>query len=156
MAYKNILVTTDLTDDSVSALKDAVYESVSEETKITFLHVFKEYAPPFELGTEVWTPESAEKLKKDYLSKAQEKLDGIVNDVFCTLFVEAVVVPSGGQSVHEVIRDFASNNRCDMIMAVVHRLGTIESLMVGKTIQRLLRDTPCKVLIVPGNEPARD
>ena len=71
MHFKNILVTTDFSEDSKVAFDVAAYEGQMEGCKLNLIHVFEQFEPPLELRRQIWNPEALTKLKKDYIAGAE-------------------------------------------------------------------------------------
>ena len=49
---------------------------------------------------------------------------------------------------HERIIEVAKEERCDLIIMGAERMGILKRLFLGSTLEKVLRDAPCPVLVV--------
>ena len=141
--YKKILIATDGTQHSTSAIIEAIDMSMKFGSEIYLLHALKKIVvgDPFGVSRSVITEKIRESTKK-YMDtfKGLATDDGVLK---CEIIV------SHGKEFHEAILEEAKKKNVDLIM-----IGRSVSNVVTRIIYRgvtthLLRHAPCNVLIVP-------
>ncbi len=141
--YKKILIATDGTQHSSSAIIEAIDMSRKSGSEIYLLHALKKIVvgDPFGVSRSVITEKIKESTKK-YMDtfKRLATDDGVM---------KCEVIVSHGKEFHEAILEEAEKRKVDLIM-----IGRSVSNVVTRIIYRgvtahLLRHAPCNVLIVP-------
>ena len=148
---KHILVTTDLSEASESAFeyaKEQLELTGKEKSKITLLKVI-DVVPPsginFEYGLAL--PDKKGMLEKVY-SHASEQIQEIAEKQFTGLPVETVVVKPK-KAVYQEIINFAEANNVSLIVMSTHGRTGVKHFLVGSVAERVVRHSPCPVMIVP-------
>jgi len=83
----------------------------------------------------------------DLQKRLQEKLDAMIPDevrLWCT--VHCRILPG---HPYRVLRDYAADHAMDLVVLGVRGHSMMETLFLGSTTDRLIRDAPCPVLSVP-------
>lgn len=141
--YKKILIATDGTQQSSSAIIEAIDMSRNFGSEIYLLHALKKIVvgDPFGVSRSVIT----EKIKKS-TKKYMDTFKGLAID---DGVMKCEVIVSYGKDFHDAILEEAEKRNVDLIM-----IGRSVSNVVTRIIYRgvtthLLRYAPCNVLIVP-------
>ncbi|MDP6923300.1 MAG: universal stress protein [Candidatus Scalindua sp.] len=148
---KHILVTTDLSEASESAFeyaKEQLELAGKEKSKITLLKVIDAVPPAsinFEYGLAL--PDKKGMLEKVY-SHASEQIQEIAEKQFAGLPVETVVVKPK-KAVYQEIINFAETNSVSLIVMSTHGRTGVKHFLLGSVAERIVRRSPCSVMIVP-------
>ena len=137
-----ILVPTDFSDHSVEALKQACTLAPQFESEVHLLHVITTYSD-FDAHF-ISTPQVSEMQRLQHESAIKRLADQArsVDMVISTHITDALGDPA------EAICDFAKELSANLIITGRHnRQGAIEHLLIGSTAERIVRLTPCSVLI---------
>ncbi len=151
MDFKHILVTTDFSDDSVSAFSIAAKEAKAKNCKVSLLAVVNDWDVPPVFMQDIANPEAITRYRHDLADKAKEKLGAYVQEHFKDVDVETHV-ELASQPVDQVITDFAKKNSCDLIIISSHGRGAIGNLLLGSVVQKVIRYSPCPVMVIPRKE----
>ena len=148
--FKHIVTTTDLSQESFSAVSYAAHLAKSEGAKLTVVHVphsvslaYTEFVPPIDTMNIDTAIEDAARDKLERWCRAH--LAGVV---------KADIVLRGGVT-HEVICDVAKRVGASVIVIATHGRKGLGHLMLGSVTERVLRDAPCPVLVVKPPVPKR-
>ncbi len=141
--YQRILVTTDFSEQSMTALMKATTLAERFNAKIELLHVIEiPIYPVLEdvavMGMPVlWDEELAKNLQKN----ADAQLKKVANQYGVAQFMSVMGNPS------DEIITLAKVNNIDLIVIGFHGLSGIKKL-IGSTTHSVLNDAPCDVLAV--------
>lgn len=148
---KHILVTTDFSEASESAFvyaKEQLQLNQKDEAKITLLKVIdvlRQANITFEFGLAISDKKGMlEKLQR----QASEKIEALAKKHFSGLPIETVVLKPK-KSVYQEIIDFAKGNSVDLIVIATHGRTGINHLLLGSVAERIVRLSPCPVLVIP-------
>lgn len=136
---KKIIFATDYSEDSVAALKYAVYMGKMLKTDVIALHI---YSP------------SEEGEKMECIKKNQEKLLGFCRDHLkeqvsdCEISVAAVK----GGNVPRTILDFVRDLNVQMIIMGAGDTGTIKDLLLGSITKEMTEISPFPILAIPPDQ----
>ena len=147
MNFKHILVTTDFSPLSKKAFDYAAYQAKMEGSKVTLINVLEPFHVPVELQHAIWSPDQLNSMKEQYEKGARAQLEGLAKECFHDQKVETVLV-TDEQSTAAGICDYAENNKCDLIVIVGHGRGKLGRFLLGSTVQKVLSDAPCPVLVI--------
>ncbi len=148
---KHILVTTDFSEAADSAFeyaKEQLKLAGKEKNKITLLKVI-DVVPPasikFEYGLAIAD-------KKGMLGKvykhASEQMREIAKKHFAGLPVDTVVIKPKKAVYQEIIK-FAETNNVSLIVMSTHGRTGVKHFLLGSVAERVVRRSPCPVMIVP-------
>lgn len=145
-----ILVTSDLSDSSKAAFEEAKKIAKAFEAHIKLLYVIEDFnfitAIPF---SRVGTPVIVEqKEQEEIIDDAKRQLEEIAKSYFPNFKVECFVKRSDG-SVYETINQFAKEINIDMLVIATHGRTGLERMLLGSIAERVTRESPCPVLLVP-------
>lgn len=148
---KHILVPTDFSAPSTAALHAAVeYAELNRESapKLTILSVLEEVIPAgvqFELGSSfVDTTGVVDEAER----QASKKIDELREQFQARVLAEGKVIRAV-QPVHLEIIEFAKKNAVDLLVMATHGRTGIRRLILGSVVEKVVREAPCPVLVVP-------
>jgi nucleotide-binding universal stress UspA family protein len=148
---KHILVTTDLSEASESAFdyaKEQLKLAEKEKSRITLLKVI-DVVPPasikFEYGLAL--PDKKGMLEKVY-KHASDQIQEIAEKQFAGLPVETAVIKPKKAVYQEIIK-FAEKNNVSLIVMSTHGRTGVKHFLLGSVAERVIRCSPCPVMIVP-------
>ena len=148
---KHILVTTDFSEASESAFgyaKEQFKLAGKENNKITLLKVI-DVVPPASINFEygLVLPDKKGMLEKVY-KHASEQMQKIAEKQFADLPVETAVVKPKKAVYQEIIK-FAETNNVSLIVMSTHGRTGVKHFLLGSVAERVIRRSPCPVMIVP-------
>jgi nucleotide-binding universal stress UspA family protein len=144
---QNILVPTDFSEPSQSALKYARAFAEQFNAAIHVMHVLEDpflYAPTSE-GYMV-PPHLAEEME----ASARERLDSALSAEDRTQFRVQCLLKRGSPFV-EIVR-YARESGIDLIVLGTHGRGPIAHMLLGSVAEKVVRKAPCPVLTVRSPE----
>jgi len=140
--FRHILIPIDGSPASLSVVQK-LSAFLSQQTKITLLAATglspHDYVDIFDRGQ--WQT-YMEKLENNLL---QVKLEGVPLQV-------KVLDGEADQS----ILSWAAEADCDLIAMASHGCGSLRRLLLGSVVQKVLRQAPCSVLVVPAGLPQEE
>jgi nucleotide-binding universal stress UspA family protein len=141
--YKKILIATDGTQHSSSAIIEAIDMSRKFGSEVYLLHALKKIVvgDPFGVSRSVIMEKIRESTKK-YMDTFKELAtdDGVLK---CEIIV------SYGKEFHEAILEEAKKKNVDLIMIGRSVSNVVTRIIYKGVTTHLLRHAPCNVLIVP-------
>jgi nucleotide-binding universal stress UspA family protein len=146
---KNILVATDFSDCSDSALRYGRELAHRFGARLHVLHALE--VPPLQLvGTEALVTISPE-LRVEIEGEARAKLDTLVTpDDRRTL--RAATAIRDRQTPTEAITRYATDEKVDLIVLGTHGRHGVSRLLMGSVAEKVVRSAPCPVLTVRRQE----
>jgi len=148
---KHILVTTDFSEASESAFdyaKEQLKLAGKDKSKITLLKVI-DVVPPagikFEYGLAL--PDKKGMMEKVY-KHASAQIQEIAKKQFAGFSVETIVVKPK-KAVYQEIINFAKANDVSLIVMSTHGRTGVKHFLLGSVAERVVRRSPCPVMIVP-------
>ena len=142
---KKILVTTDLSANSKSAIRFALQLASQTKCDLVFYHIFE--------GVEnnIWNPKSGNKNVKSTHDIYLEKLNKLVLSVYseCNIPVKKIkCVSETGIDVNSMINSYAKKNAMDYICIATRGGGVIKKI-IGTNTSLLIQNSPIPVLVIP-------
>ena len=142
---KKILVTTDLSTNSKSAIRFALQLASQIKCDLVFYHILE--------GVEnnIWNPESGNKNVKSTHEISLEKLKKLVLSVYngCNIPVKKIkCVSENGIDVNSMINNYAKKNAIDYICIATRGGGVIKKI-IGTTTSLIIQNSPVPVLVIP-------
>ncbi len=151
ITYKNILFCTDFSNNAQAALPHAIDLAKKYGSALHVLHVYQEagHIAEFELSSDT---------KSDYIRVAH--LMGKEMEKRLNTLCEEITKELGscqhkmvrGKAYIEIIR-YAKESNIDLIVMASHGLSGLEHVLFGSTAERVLRESPCNVLIIKKSAP---
>jgi len=141
--YKRILIATDGTQHSTSAIIEAIDMSRKFGSELYLLHALKKIvaSDPFGVSRSVIT----EKIKES-TKKYMETFKGLATD---DGVMKCEIIVSHGREFHEAILEEAEKRNVDLIMIGKSVSNVITRIIYKGVTTHLLKYAPCNVLIVP-------
>lgn len=143
---KNILIPTDFSSFSKSALRLGAYVASKTDATVHILNIFQ--------ASEDWNRLSAQQQQRfpeieGRMVDADLKLARLAKDpMFTGLDVKTIAL---GGSPYRMIVDYAEKNKIDLIVMGAHGMSELEGPFIGSTAQKVVRIAPCLVLSVKKN-----
>ncbi|MDA3913745.1 universal stress protein [Oleiagrimonas sp.] len=144
--YKTVLVATDGTENSLTAIRDAVALAASLGASLVGVHV----APPLRfyaaspadaaLGLEEDYERSCREAAEQYLEQVQVAAEAA--DVPCTLRFRF------GEEIADGILGVAAEDACDVLVMASRGRGNLASLLLGSETRKVLSHARLPVLVV--------
>jgi nucleotide-binding universal stress UspA family protein len=141
--FKSIVATTDLSRESLSTVRFAVHLAMAQHAALTIVHVPES---PAALSPEFKMPPQLEQLSAEMNRAARRKLEDWSKRYSKKLEIDVVV--ERGRTC-ETICDIAGRQDADLIVISTHGRRGFGKLLLGSVTNRLLREAPCPVLVVP-------
>lgn len=153
--FAKILVTTDLSDFSKAAFPLAVDLAKKYSAKITLAHVFEEdLVAVYPIIVGYLQPEVIEASRhiEDARSRAGERLKSIAEHVRSQGVPVDTLLRGGSKPYLEIVK-LAEELPADMIVLSTHGRTGLSHALIGSTTERILRKSPCPVLVVKPQAP---
>lgn len=150
LGIHRILVPIDFSEHSKNALQYAIPYAIQFRAHLDLLYVVEPtiYPADFSFG-QVGFPNIEEELRK----RGTEELQSLVlNEVKGRVPAEATV--RTGKPFYEIY-EFAREKEIDLIIIASHGHTGVEHILFGSTVEKVVRKSPCPVLVVPSLEHSR-
>ena len=145
--FKNILLTTDLSDNADAARPYAVELARKYGATLHLLHVFEDAGYYHDAGMN----EAAAFVPMEWIESAQKerkrKLDEMAADIREHDGVEADVAMRVGSAAQEIIAH-ADENKADCIVIATHGHTGFAHFLFGSIAEKVVRTSPCPVFTV--------
>jgi nucleotide-binding universal stress UspA family protein len=146
VAYKNILFCTDFSENAQSALPFAIDLTKKYGATLHIVHVYQEAGDIAEF-------EISSNIKMDWIRVAH--LMGTEMEKKLQTICEQIRRELGscqprmlrGKPPREIIR-YAKEANIDLIVISSHGLSGLEHVLFGSTAERVMRESPCHVLMI--------
>jgi universal stress protein A len=138
-----VLVPLDFSDHSQRALQYAVSFAAQFSAKLTLLHVVEPVVYPSEFG---YAPVAVDALNKSSLESAQERLDAFAAKKVPARLRNQTLVRTG--TAFDEIARAARDVNADIIILSTHGYTGLKHVMLGSTAERVVRHSPCPVLVL--------
>lgn len=135
-----IVVPVDFQQHTDKLVEFAVYMASELTAEVSFFHVTEPLVNYID-----FVPSSAEIVEKDMLAHAEEKMKQLIEGLKDKCSGCTGRVFSG--DVVESIVGFAKDERASMIVIGTHGHKGIEKMMLGSVAERVVKNTPCPILV---------
>ncbi len=147
METKKILVTTDFSEVSYAALS---YVAEKFEDQVTILSVVPSGDVPPDLLKQMPNPNAVQEYREGLIQQMKDKLSAVSEKYFSGKPVQVEIdTVVGHDDVASDICQYAEDNAIDMIVMTSQGRGVIGSLIIGSTVQKVLRMSKVPVLVIP-------
>ena len=136
-----ILFGTDFSDDAVRAQEYAMYLATAWDAKVDVLHVIE---TPAWLNAAAATVAVVEQARNDAAQRLEQVYDHMVRSGISATIRQVVGNPA------EQIALAARDNSSDLLVLGMQGRTNLVYGLIGKTVERVVKDGPCPVLAVPG------
>jgi nucleotide-binding universal stress UspA family protein len=140
---KNILVATDFSDESQTAL---TYARDLARTFYSTLHVLHVVGNAPQFGTEAYSAVLPD-LQRDVEDAARKQIERLLNDDDRMMLHARAVVRTSNRTAAAIV-EYARCIRIDLIVIGTHGRGAVAHLMMGSVAEPVVRTAPCPVLAV--------
>ena len=146
VTYENILFCTDFSENAQAALPFAIDLTKKYGAALHVLHVYQEpgHVAEFEISSNV---------KMDWIRVAhlmgtemEKKLNALCGKITQELGACQAKLLRGRP--HSEILRYARENKIDLMVMSSHGLSGLEHALFGSTTERVLRESPCHVLVI--------
>src|SRR6185436_20576090 len=142
IALKRILVATDFSECSETAVKYACELAWTFGSTVHILHVIPS---PYAQGWSVETYSAPTgNLLEQWDREARARLEATVPEAER----EQVVFATRIGTPHQAILDYAADAAVDLVVIGTHGRGPIGHILIGSVAERVVRKAPCPVLTV--------
>ncbi|HEY2774939.1 MAG TPA: universal stress protein [Candidatus Binatia bacterium] len=146
--FRTVLAATDLSSESLSAVRYAAHLAKAQGAKLVIVHatmvtmlLFPYYDGSFDIAG----------LEKDLEDNARTVLDSWVKRHAKGEPATRVIVRRG--EAHEVLCQVAAETGASVIVIATHGRKGFSHALLGSVTERVLRDAPCPVLVVRPKAP---
>ncbi len=143
VGIKKILIPTDFSEYSKSALPYAADFAKKYGAKLVLLHIFDEelFSPIFfEVGGSA----------KEYYDRLQDRFEAATDDFLSGIDTKGIEIEAelgNGTPFVEIIK-FARENGIDLIVMGTHGRSGITHALLGSVTEKVVRKAPCPVMVV--------
>jgi universal stress protein A len=142
---KKILVPLDFSEASRQALKYAVAFAAHFQASLVLLHVVEfNY-----VGSDFNLVETSQ-IETDLRAGAEQRLEDWLQQE-TSQQVPAEPMVKMGRPYHEIV-ETARENESDLILIATHGHSSLTHVLLGSTVERVVRYAPCPVLVVRPSE----
>ncbi len=147
-SVKNVLIPTDLSKLSMTAMVYALDRAEKYDAVIHILHVIDTYTPILTIRTVELTQES---INEALFENAQKNLDALLEE-YAPESAKKIVTAIRKGVTHEEIIKYANENHIDLITLATHgRTGLLHTL-IGSVAEKVIRYAKCPVLVIKPEE----
>jgi nucleotide-binding universal stress UspA family protein len=144
--YDNVLLTTDLSSESASALQMALSLAFLDESDIALIHVFEPVAQRA-LGRALASADEIEDYVADETARTASALREFSH---ASQLGRAHAVPYKlRRSIELDVLDAARERNAQLVVVGAGRKRLLESVMLGSVAEGVLREAECDVLVIP-------
>jgi universal stress protein A len=153
LAMQTLMVATDFSEVSEAAMTHAVRLARALNALLYMVHVVPEDDVQLltELNKHMLSQITAETLHEVLYTDADKRLTAIVDRLQGADLVQERLIVTGRPA--EAILSWAASKQPQVLILGTHRRHRLDHLLLGSVAERVLRQAPCSVLIVPG-QPA--
>lgn len=148
--FRRILVPVDFSAGSEIALRQAASLAQLHGARVLPIHITPPICFTVDCG---YGPVNRRVPDEDSLRQTQARLQKLVHRIVRTELTEEVTVRSG-EPIEQIVRE-ATERKADLIIMLAHDALGGKSVPVTHTVDRLVRETRCPVLVVHAHELSR-
>ena len=141
----SILIPTDFSELSESALKVGISIAKRQNAEITLLHVIDRFA--YLQPTEVFLPDIS--LTPDIILMMEDRLKGFSDQVLIDTGIKVTGKVLAGQPSERICR-FAYEENISLIIMGTHGTSGLREFFIGSEAYSVVKNAPCPVLTIPG------
>lgn len=150
MHYSNIIVATDFSDNAERAATE-LRENIRADFSgsLTLITILPDWPVPFTLHEFIPDPETMDRYRREMLAAAETKIKALNDKVFCGIKGAKGVAVLSSRSVADELIHQAKERRADLLVLGSSGHGALGRLILGSTVQQVLRSAPCPTLVIP-------
>jgi nucleotide-binding universal stress UspA family protein len=145
---KRIVVTTDLSKKSKAAFSDAKAIAEAFGAEIDLLAIIEDPAQAAMIYALDYPVLPSPDIREQFVEKVKVDLQELAKEHFADLSVECHVLEAEGP-VHVAIIDYIKRSGAEMLILSTHGRSGLSRLLLGSVAEKLVREAPCPMLIVP-------
>ena len=150
---KNILLPTDLSTTSLTAVDYAIELAAQYKAKIHLLHVLEKTPPILAIRS---LDLSQEKILKSFEEEGRKSLESAIKKIKKgngeAIDIEPILKKGND---HEEIVKYSKEHKIDLIVIATHgRTGLIHTLL-GSVAEKVIRYAKCPVLVITPSKPRK-
>ena len=145
---KNIVVTTDLSEESKAAFELALQFAKAFHGTIHLLAVVEDPAQAAMLYALDFPVSPIADVQHQLRDKVRADLDALSKQYFTDVQCIPHVIEASG-AVHDEIIDFAQSLPADLLVISSHGRAGLSRLLIGSVVEKVVRECPCPVVTVP-------
>jgi nucleotide-binding universal stress UspA family protein len=147
IGLKTILVPIDFSDNSKKALRYAIPFAKQFNATLILMYVVEPTIYPSDFGFgQVGFPN----VEKELQDKAAEEMRELIATLVPSTVQSYSVVDSGIPFIE--ITSYAQKKNIDLIIVATHGTTGVEHILFGSTAEKIIRKSPCPVLVVRAEE----
>jgi nucleotide-binding universal stress UspA family protein len=148
MSNPPVLVTTDLSPESIHAFSFAREEALRRDAEVILLSVLEDWNVPVQ--TYDYTPPHVfYDLKEHLVAQRKKSLENIIQQNFTEIQSSVRVSDLAGSSVAEEIVSVAKEVGAGVIVIASHGKGALSSFLLGSVVERVVRLAQSPILVIP-------
>jgi universal stress protein E len=150
--FRTVLACVDFSESAREAVAQALRVGVQDQSQIHFLHVFQ--GPWHRLLYRAATTEAASAFQQHYRLLLEQRLKEFVGE---TAGLDARFKLFDASSHGGGIAEYAQQVRADLVVLGTKGRTNLGYVLLGSTVERLLRELPCSALTVrasPAEQPS--
>jgi nucleotide-binding universal stress UspA family protein len=150
--FRNVTACVDFSDTARVAVEQARHVGEQDQSQVHFIHVFS--GPWRRLPLRLETPRTLADFEKQYRTLLEGRLREFVGD---TSGLQATFKVIEADRVAQGIAEYAHSTATDLLVLGSKGQSNLKYLLLGSTVERLLREVPCSVLVVrpPGTDGSK-
>ncbi len=153
--FRNVVACVDFSETARVAVEQARHVGEQDQSQVHFIHVFS--GPWRRLPLRLETPRTLADFEKQYRALLEGRLREFVGD---TSGLQATFKVIEADRVAHGIAEYACRTETDLLVLGSKGQSNLKYLLLGSTVERLLRELPCSVLVVrppvaDGSKPER-
>lgn len=142
----SILIPTDFSELSESALKVGIAIAKRQNAKIILLHVIDRMA--YLQPAEIFVPEV--QISPDHIAEIKKRIDNFAAQILIDTGVQVSGKVIDGQPSDEIC-SYAYKKKIDLIVMGTHGSSGLKEFFIGTEVFRVVKNASCPVLTIPGN-----
>lgn len=147
IGLKTILVPIDFSDNSKKALRYAIPFAQQFKAELILMYVVEPTIYPSDFGFgQVGFPN----VEKELQDKAVQEMQELISTMVPPTLQASAVVDSGIPFVEITL--YAQRKNVDLIIVATHGTTGVEHILFGSTAEKIIRKSPCPVLVVRAEE----
>lgn len=147
---KRIVVTTDLSKKSHAAFAQAKEIAVALGATIDLLAIIEDPAQAAMIYALDYPILPSSDIREQFASKVKGEVEELARDYFSGAQIETHVLEADGP-VHAEIIKYVKKSEASMLILSSHGRTGLTRLLLGSVAEKLVRETPCPLLIVPAS-----
>ncbi|MCB0331075.1 MAG: universal stress protein [Bdellovibrionales bacterium] len=148
MAQNIIVITTDLSEQSVDAIRQGLQHAKTTNAEVRVVYACPHFELPLALQRQLNDPESLRKMKETYEQDEQERLGQFLKD-HGVQDGSAAIVRFSEENPAKVIVNYAKEVDARLIVMASQGKGAVGRFFLGSNTQKVVASSPCPVLIIP-------